>query len=81
MLTIKGADGDGYREILSVAVAPVEEGATWNEVLAALLTPALHHFGRTSGVASGDQALPAEGDVAALSRVPVRVDPLPAQRR
>lgn len=37
VLTIKGIDAQGYREILSVTVAPVEEEATWNEAFADLL--------------------------------------------
>ena len=37
MLLVKGIGKDGYREILSVFVAPTEEEATWNEVLSDLL--------------------------------------------
>ncbi len=36
VLLVKGVDHDGYRELLSVAVAPAEEEATWNEVYADL---------------------------------------------
>lgn len=41
VLTIQGIDQDGYREILGVAVAPVEEEATWNEAFADLLARGL----------------------------------------
>ena len=37
VLTVKGIDADGYREILSVAVAPGEEEESWGEVFADLL--------------------------------------------
>jgi transposase-like protein len=37
VFTVKGINQDGYREILSVAVAPGEEEATWGEVFADLL--------------------------------------------
>lgn len=37
VLLVKGIRGDGYREILSVFVAPTEEEATWNEVFSELL--------------------------------------------
>jgi putative transposase len=37
VLTVKGIDTDGYREILSVAVAPGEEEESWGEVFADLL--------------------------------------------
>lgn len=36
VLLVKGVDHDGYREILSIAVAPAEEEATWNQVFADL---------------------------------------------
>lgn len=41
VLIIKGVDQHGYREILSVAVAPVEEEATWSELFADLLARGL----------------------------------------
>ncbi len=41
VLTIKGVDQHGYREILSVTVAPVEEEITWNEAFADLLARGL----------------------------------------
>jgi transposase-like protein len=41
VLTIKGIDGHGYREILSVRVAPVEEEASWNEAFGDLLSRGL----------------------------------------
>jgi transposase-like protein len=37
VLMVKGINQDGYREILSVAVAPGEDEATWGEVFANLL--------------------------------------------
>ncbi len=37
VLTVKGINQDGYREILGVAVAPGEDEATWSEVFANLL--------------------------------------------
>jgi len=37
VLLVKGVGEDGYREILSVFVAPTEEEATWNEVFSDLL--------------------------------------------
>jgi len=37
VLLVKGIRADGYREILSVFVAPTEEEATWNEVFSDLL--------------------------------------------
>lgn len=37
VLTVKGINQDGYREILSVAVAPTEEEATWGEVFSNLI--------------------------------------------
>ena len=37
VLTVKGIDADGYREILSVAVAPGEEEESWGEVFSDLL--------------------------------------------
>jgi transposase-like protein len=37
VLLVKGVRADGYREILSVLVAPTEEEATWNEVFSDLL--------------------------------------------
>jgi transposase-like protein len=37
VLTVKGIDEDGYREILSVAVAPGEEEESWGEVFADML--------------------------------------------
>jgi transposase-like protein len=37
VLTVKGINHEGYRELLSVAVAPGEEGASWGAVFADLL--------------------------------------------
>jgi putative transposase len=37
VLLVKGIRADGYREILSVFVAPTEEESTWNEVFSDLL--------------------------------------------
>jgi transposase-like protein len=37
VLTVKGINQEGYREILSVAVAPTEEEATWGEVFSNLI--------------------------------------------
>jgi len=37
VLTVKGIDQEGYREILSVAVAPTEEKATWGSVFSDLI--------------------------------------------
>ena len=37
VLVVMGVDEEGYREILSVAVAPAEEERSWGEVLADLL--------------------------------------------
>jgi transposase-like protein len=37
VLQVKGIDEDGYREILSVLVAPTEEEATWSQVFSDLL--------------------------------------------
>lgn len=37
VLLVKGVGSDGYREILSVLVAPTEEEATWNDVFSDLL--------------------------------------------
>ena len=41
VLMIKGINEDGYREILSVAMAPVEEEASWSEVFSDLLARGL----------------------------------------
>jgi putative transposase len=41
VLLIKGINENGYREILSVAVAPVEEEATWSDVFSDLLARGL----------------------------------------
>lgn len=41
VLLVKGIDEDGYREILSVAVAPTEEEASWGEVFSDLLARGL----------------------------------------
>lgn len=37
VLTVKGIDADGHREILSIAVAPGEDEESWGEVFADLL--------------------------------------------
>jgi len=37
VLLVKGVRADGYREILSVFVAPTEEESTWNDVFSDLL--------------------------------------------
>ncbi|MBW2309168.1 MAG: transposase [Deltaproteobacteria bacterium] len=37
VLLVKGVREDGYREILSVFVAPTEEESTWNDVFSDLL--------------------------------------------
>lgn len=42
VLTVKGIDEEGYRGILSVAVAPGEEEESWSEVFADLLERGLH---------------------------------------
>jgi putative transposase len=41
VLLVKGINEDGYREILSVVVAPTEEEVTWNEVFSDLLARGL----------------------------------------
>lgn len=41
VLLVKGVGEDGYREILSVAVAPTEEEATWSEAFSDLLARVL----------------------------------------
>jgi len=41
VLTIKGIDGHGYREIPSVRAAPVAEEGTWNEAFGDLLSRGL----------------------------------------
>jgi putative transposase len=41
VLMIKGINEDGYREILGVAVAPVEEEASWSEVFSDLMARGL----------------------------------------
>jgi putative transposase len=42
VLQVKGVREDGYREILSVFVAPTEEEATWSDVFADLRQRGLH---------------------------------------
>ena len=41
VLTVKGISQEGYREILSVAVAPTEEEATWSAVFSDLINRGL----------------------------------------